>query len=134
LVIFREREDDEELPSYLERVDELEYVNIIRLKGKIDQEMIPVIEKRIQKNRKAGDIIEKNIIVDYALVEKIDSAAIAFHLVRLQEYKERGFSIGFINITDEMKAHLEVFKNSDVFKIYDSEDDALAELNQQWKQ
>ena len=130
MAIFRRREEDEELPPYLERVDELEFVNVVRLKGKIDQEMIPVIENRIQANRKAGYTISKNVLVDYALVEKIDSAAIAFHLVRLEEYREHGFKIGFVNVTDEMTAHLEVFKNSDAFFIFDTEDEAVAWLKE----
>lgn len=35
-----------EKPQYLGRIDELEKVSIVRLKGNIDQAMIPAIENR----------------------------------------------------------------------------------------
>jgi len=119
-----------EKPQYLDRIDELEKVSIVRLKGNIDQAMIPVIENRIQSNRKAGSVIDKNVLVDYKQVEKVDSAAVAFHLVRLKEYEAKGFKIGFVNSSEELKVFLSMFHLSDAFKIYTSEEDAINELNQ----
>jgi anti-anti-sigma factor len=119
-----------EKPQYLDRIDELEKVSIVRLKGSIDQAMIPVIENRIQANRKAGSIIDKNVIVDYKQVEKVDSAAVAFHLVRLKEYEAKGFKIGFLNPSEELKVFLGMFQLSEAFKIYASEENAINELNQ----
>lgn len=119
-----------EKPEYLDRIDELEKVSIVRLKGNIDQAMIPVIEDRIQTNRKAGSVIDKNVLVDYKKVEKVDSAAVAFHLVRLKEYEAKGFKIGFVNSSKELKVFLAMFHLSDAFKIYTSEEDAINELNQ----
>lgn len=115
--------------QYLDRIDELEKVSIVRLKGNIDQAMIPVIEERIQKNRKAGSVIDKNVLVDYALVQKVDSSAIAFHLVRLKEYESRGFKIGFVNASEELIVFLNMFHLSDAFKIYTNEEEAVKELN-----
>jgi len=119
-----------EKPEYLASLDELEKVSIVRLKGNIDQAMIPVIEDRIQANRKAGSVIDKNVLVDYKQVEKVDSAAVAFHLVRLKEYEAKGFKIGFVNTSEELKVFLDMFQLSDAFKIYASEEDAINELNQ----
>jgi len=116
-------------PQYLDRMDELEKVSIVRLKGNIDQQMIPIIEERIQANRKKGSGIEKNVLIDYALVDKVDSAAIAFHLIRLKEYEAKGFKIGFMNASDELMAFLNMFHLSDAFKIYINEEEAINELN-----
>lgn len=118
-----------EKPEYLDRIDELESLSIVRLKGNIDQAIIPIIEERIKANRKAGSMIDKNVLVDYKQVEKIDSAAIAFHLVRLKEYEAKGFKIGFVNPSEELKVFLGMFHLSDAFKIYTSEEDAINELN-----
>src|SRR3989338_1986404 len=67
------KEPKKEQPPYLERIDELEKVSIVRLKGEITREMIPVIEKRIQDNRRLGSKIEKNVIIDFAKVVDVDS-------------------------------------------------------------
>lgn len=117
-------------PSYLDRIDELEYLNIVRLKGVIDQSIIPIIDKRIQANRKNGSRIDKNVVIDYAKVEHVDTATVAFHLVRLKEYEDKGFKIGFINALEELKVMLDMFKQSDAFRIFETEAEAIKEFNQ----
>ena len=118
-----------EKPPYLERIDELAKVSIVRLKGKIERDMIPLIDVRIEKNRRAGSQIDKNVLIDFAKVVDVDSATIAFHLLRLKEYEEKGFKIGFINLIDEMNALVSMFKESKSFRIYVSEEEALKDLN-----
>src|SRR3990167_9213055 len=118
-----------EQPPYLERINELEKVSIVRLKGKITHQMIPVIEKRIHDNRRAGSKIEKNVIIDFAKVVDVDSATVAFHIIHLEEYHRKGFEVGFINLNSEMKVLLEMFKQSAPFKVYPSEAGAVKELN-----
>ena len=118
-----------EKPQYLAQIEELERLTIVRLKGNIDQDMIPVIEDRIQFNRKAGSKVDNNVLVDYRLVDKIDSAAVAFHLVRLKEYEAKGYKIGFINPSEELKVFLQMYHLTNAFKIYTSEQEALDELN-----
>lgn len=116
-------------PAYLERIDEMEFVDVIRLKGVIDREMIPQIEERIQLNRRAGSTIDKNVLIDYALVEDVDSATVAFHLVRLKEYEARGFKVGFVNPSAKLRVLLDMFKQDDAFRVFTCEADALRELN-----
>jgi len=119
-----------EKPAYIDRIDELEKVSVIHLRGDIDQETVPDIEQRIAANRRSGSIIDKNVLIDYAQVGKIDSAAVAFHLMRLKEYESKGYKIGFTNVSDTLCTYLKMFKLSDTFKIYLSEAEAVKELNQ----
>ena len=116
-------------PPYLERIDELKKLDIVRLKGKITQDIIPVIEARIKENRQLGSKIDKNVVLDFAKVEDVDSATVAFHVIHLKEYHENGFEVGFININDEMKALLDLFKENAVFKVFSSEAEAVKALN-----
>ncbi|MBZ0165767.1 MAG: STAS domain-containing protein [Candidatus Omnitrophica bacterium] len=116
-------------PSYLDRIDELKKVDVIRLKGVMDRSVIPLIEERIQLNRKAGSTIDKNVLIDYALVEDVDTATVAFHLVRLKEYEAKGFKIGFLNPSRKLRHLLDMFKQDEAFQIYATEADALRELN-----
>ena len=117
-------------PPYLDRIEESPRLSIVRLKGRIDQAMVPVIDARIKANRKAGSKIDKNVLLDFAKVEHVDSATIVFHLIRLKEYEEKGFKIGFINVTDELKTMLEIYKENDAFKIYSSEAEAVREMGE----
>ena len=114
----------------MESIEELEHLSIVRLKGNIDAEIIPFIEQRIQYNRKRGSKIDKNVLIDYSQVDEVDTATIAFHLVRLKEYEERGYRIGFIHISNKLRVLLEMFNQLATFKIYTSESEAIQELNQ----
>ncbi len=127
LELFKPHQKDK--PPYLDRINELEKLSIVRLKGRIDQTTIPAIDSRIQENRRAGSTIDKNVVLDFAKVEHVDSATIAFHIVRLKEYQEKGFKVGFMNITGELKVLLDLFKENDEFKIFASEEEAVRELN-----
>ena len=123
------KKHNKEKPPYLERIDELKKVSIVRLKGRIDQTTIPVIDSRIKENRKHGSKIDKNVVLDFAKVEHVDSATIAFHLIGLKEYQAKGFKVGFINIPNEWRVLLEMFKENDAFKVFASEDEAVREMN-----
>ena len=122
------KHEPETLP-YLQRIEELEKLTIIRLKGLITRDMIPVIEARIKENRKHGSTIDKNVLVDFTKVEDVDSATIAFHIIVLEEFHAHGFEVGFININAEMKSLLQIFKEGAKFKVFASEAEAVAALN-----
>ena len=124
---FKKQKDEK--PPYLERIDELAKVSIVRLKGEITREMIPIIEARIQSNRRMGSKIEKNVLIDFARVVDVDSATVAFHLIRLEEYHQKWFEVGLINLNYEMKALLEMLGSSAPLKVYSSEAEALKQLD-----
>ncbi len=117
-----------EKPPYLDRIDVLEKMEIVRLKGRLDHEMIPIVEARIKENRAMGSKIEKNILLDFAKVEHVDSALIASHILHLNEYQDKGFTIAFLNVTNEWHALVGIFKNGK-FKVYTSEEEAVRDLN-----
>ena len=129
LDIFNKHKIKREKPPYLERIDELEKLDIVRLKGRLDHDMVPIVEARIKENRRLGSKIDKNVVLDFALVEHVDSALIATHVLHLKEFQEKGFSIAFINVTDELRILVDIFKEDDEFKIFTSEVEAVRALN-----
>ena len=59
------------------------------------------------------------------------SNAYSPELARLnEEYEAKGFKIGFLNPSDELKVFLSMFHLSDAFKIFTNEEVAISELNQ----
>jgi anti-anti-sigma regulatory factor len=118
-----------EKPPYLERIDIFEKLEIVRLKGRLDHEVIPIVEARIRENRSMGSTIEKNLLLDFALVDHVDSALIASHVLHLSEYQAKGLTIAFINVTTEWRALVGIFKENGEFKVFESEDEAIKFLN-----
>ena len=127
--LFKKQKKRTEKPPYLDRIDEFPKLDIVRFKGRLDQDTIPIVEARIKQNRLQGSKIEKNVVIDFAKVEHVDSALIASHVFHLQEYQSQGFQIAFINVTDELKKLVDIFNQEDTFKIFPSEADAVRELN-----
>lgn len=119
-------------PSYIGKVDSFTYLDIIRLKGPMDYTVIPLIEDRIQRDRAQGGTIDKNILLDFKNVEKIDSSAIAFHVARLKEFQAKQYKLAFINLSQEYQDMLSIFKQDEIFMIYDDEEKAVLELNKSW--
>ena len=130
LEFFTRRHTLKGRPPYLHRLEEFPRLEIVRLKGRLDHDTIPLVESRIEENRKHGGKIEKNVILDFAKVEHVDSALIASHMVHLSEYQSQGFTIAMINVTTELKNLIDLFHKKDAFKIYANEEDAVKELNQ----
>ena len=118
-----------EKPSYLERIDEMDKLSIVRLKGRITRDTIPTIDSRIKANRAAGETIDKNVVLDFARVDDVDSATVAFHIIHLKEFHAKGFEVGFINLNEEMKALVELFRENGTFKVFMSEAEAVQALN-----
>ncbi len=116
-------------PSYLDRIDELEKLSIVRFKGQITRDTIPTIESQIKEIRTGKAKIDKNLLLDFSQVDDVDSATIAFHLIHLKEFHEKGFEIGLIHINEEMQALLDLFKENRVFKVFPSEAEAIKVLN-----
>jgi len=129
LELFKKPQNQKEKPPYLERIDELEKMDIVRLKGRLDQNMVPVVEARIKDNRSHGSTINKNVAIDFSNVEHVDSSLIASHLIHLKEYQEKGYEIGLINVTDELRSLLDIYNEGEAFRIFSSEDEAVKELN-----
>src|SRR6185295_19242112 len=97
--------------------------------GEITRDMIPMIERRIEANRRMGSKIDKNVLIDFAKVVDVDSATVAFHLIHLEELHKSGFEMALINLNEEMKALLDIFKRDAPLKVYQTEAEAVSELN-----
>jgi len=115
---------------FIDKFEEVRNVRILRFKGSIDSKIVPEILKIKYLIEKQGDINKNNVIVDFKKVTNIDSAAIAVLLIRLSELKHHNKKLGLINVTDQLKILLDIFKTGKLFIIFDSEEAALESLSQ----
>jgi anti-anti-sigma factor len=110
---------------FVDKFEEIRHVRILRFKGAIDTDILPDILKLKNKLEKHGDIKKNNVLIDFKKITHVDSAAIAVLLILLSELKEHDKKLGLINVTEELKNMLDIFKAGKVFMIFDSEEEAL---------
>ena len=114
---------------FIDTFEEVRNVRILRFKGTIDSKIVPEILKIKDQIEKQGDINKNNVIVDFKKVTNVDSAAIAVLLIRLSELKRHNKKLGLINVTEQLKILLDIFKTGELFIIFDSEEAALESLS-----
>ena len=115
---------------FIDRVDEWPHVRVVRLKGPIDKEVIPQMDRLKDEILRHGRFERKNIIFDVARVTAFDSATVAALILWMRELQEDHHRMGFIHVSEDMIDLAELFNVEDRFKVYESEEQAIAAMNQ----
>jgi anti-sigma B factor antagonist len=110
---------------FIDRFEEIGNVRILRFKGPIDRTTLPEILKIKKVLERHGDLNKNNVIIDFKKITHVDSAAIAALLIELAELKQHDKKLGLVNVTEELKIMLDIFKAGKLFMIFDSEEEAL---------
>jgi anti-anti-sigma factor len=113
---------------FIDTFEEIGNVRILRFKGSIDSTVLPKILKIKDQMIRQKDINKKNVIIDFKKITHVDSAALGALIIRLSELKRHHKELGLINVTDEMRHMLDIFKTDKYFLIFDSEKAALERL------
>jgi len=115
--------------SFLKQIEENDNLQIIRLKGPVDRDSLPELERLNKKAAGKAGFLKKNILIDFKDVTHVDSATIAVLIQILSRLKHENHKMGLINVTPELRDMLGISRVSDLFCVYDSEEKALKESN-----
>ena len=119
------------LPDEIDALEDRGHVQIIRFKGVLDKTTLPDDSAWGNQYIEEHHLLDKNILVDFRKVERVDSAALAVCLMRLQQFKKHGHKIALINVPENFRRLAEIEKISDEIVVYPSEEAALKDLQQQ---
>src|SRR6266550_4205282 len=115
-------------PSFISAVEELRSVRIVRLQG-------PVGMQIGQEDREAEEAIEaaagafsRPLLLDFKATTAWDSSTVASLVQALRRRVAAHARVAIINAPPKLLAELEISKLRDMFPIYSSEDEALANL------
>ncbi len=122
------RRENGSLPDEIDALEDRGRVQIIRFKGVLDKTTLPDDSVWGNQYIEKHHLLDKNILVDFKKVERVDSAALAVCLLRLQQFKKHGHKIALIHVPEEFRRLAEIEKISDEIVIYSSEKAALKAL------
>jgi anti-sigma B factor antagonist len=98
-------------------------VRVIKVVGELDALVAPKLKERMAKLIEQDAI---NFIIDFEELVHINSLAMGILRGKLRTVKEIGGEIKLINLNDHIKTIFEMVGLDEVFEIYESEEEALA--------
>ena len=114
--------------SFVEKIETINNLQIVRLKGDIDMTTVPGIERMIIAAKKNRGLMEKNILLDFQNVGHVDSSTIAALLVMITDLKNQNHRLGLVHISPRLEKILSVLDVRDLFTIYRTENLARKDL------
>jgi anti-sigma B factor antagonist len=120
------RHEDGEPFKYIKSIEETDKLVIIRFRGAVDSDTIPLIKQNIAKRRER--FLDKNILADFKEVTHVDSATLAAMVKNLNDIKNHHRKLGIINMHQDLRDYLKIDRIEDLFDIYDTEEAALQVL------
>jgi anti-sigma B factor antagonist len=100
-------------------VEDRQGVSVVLLKGDVDLNNSPEARKIILNNLKK----KKNVIVDLAAVEYIDSSGVASLVEGFQYARSNNLDFGLVGVSDAAMNVLRLARLDQVFHIYDTLED-----------
>jgi anti-anti-sigma factor len=100
-------------------------VLVVKVKGRIDAVTAPEFEKRLADLMAAG---EKTILLNFAGLDYISSAGLRSILITAKQLKAKEGKLLFAELQSAVKDVFKISGFGSLFKIYDSEAEALAQV------
>jgi anti-anti-sigma factor len=118
---------DGRLYPHIKEVKEIPNLIIIRFKGNIDSETLPILDENLD------DILEqyldKNVLLDFADVTHVDTSTLASLVLLLDKLQKRQKRLGIINARAvNLDDHMNIGKIESLIRIYKSEEKAIEDL------
>lgn len=124
------RHHDGELFDYIKEIRATDGVVVVKLRGKIDSETIPIIMAN-RSEKYLAHVTESHILFDLEDVEHVDSATLASLILLLHDLKLHHRKLAFINVPPMIRDYVDIVRLSYYVHEYDDEEAALAALHEE---
>mgnify|MGYP001769885687 FL=1 len=118
-------------PAIISTIEKHARFIVIRLQGSIDMSTVAALEVFGDKWQRQDDFEPKNILLDFQKVTHADSAAVAILIQATVSLKKQHHELGVININEQLRFMLELFKVSNVISLFHNESAAVKELSKE---
>jgi len=130
---FFSREGERSSPAFIEEIEELEKIDIVRLKGPIDMFTIPWLDDLKDKATKEKNFLKKDIILDFQHVTHVDGATCAMLVQTLSQLKHEKHRLVLMNVSSKLRNMMDISMIGKMFTIYKTEAEALEQLKKEEK-
>ncbi|MFT5207932.1 MAG: anti-anti-sigma factor [Candidatus Omnitrophota bacterium] len=109
-------------------LEERDNFYILHMKGAIVSSTLGELRHQVDVIAKEHNIFNRGglkIIIDYAEVSDVDSATVANVIKRLDRLHDLGHNVAFVNLPEEMKVLIQMYKVESLFQIHTDIDTAM---------
>ena len=116
------------LPSFIRAVEDVRGVRIVRLQGPVGMQIGQEEREAEEASEAAAGAFLRPLVLDFEATTAWDSSTIASLVQALRRRLAAHTKVAVINAPPRLLAELDISRLRDMFPIYSSEDEALAEL------
>ncbi len=117
------------LPPAIKTVEEAGEFRIIRFQGSLDIASVSLLEEHVRKIKAEKSFQYKNVLLDFAEVDYIDSSAIAMVVRCVSDYKKSHHRMGILNLRSEPLNMLEITRVDQLIRVYPTYEEAARDLS-----
>ena len=117
-------------PDFIEQIEQLDDVRIVRLCGLIDQNTVTHGYDYILKLQKRDEVLQHHLLLDCTNIDRIDLSAIALLVVRMHDYLKARRRIALMACDTKVQTYIDLAELSPGVDIYDTEQEAIEGLRE----
>jgi hypothetical protein len=115
-------------PDFIREVEDIRGVCIIRMQGVVGRDIGPQASAADEAAAKRPGVFERPVLFDFAGTSGWDFSTIAYLVLALRRRVAAHAHVGIINAPPRLIAELQIGHVETLFRIYGSEEQAIADL------
>jgi len=130
-ILKHEKPAMDALPAFIREIQDIQGVRVIRLQGPVGMEIGRDAQAVDEAAARSEDVFSRPLLFDFkeTTPEGVDFSTVAYLVQALRRRMPAHAQVGIINAPATLIAELDIARLGTLFKIFDSEELALAELS-----
>ena len=116
------------LPESIRALEEIGGVRVVRLRGSVGREIGPQVDAADEAAAKTPGVFERPLLFDFKEATDVDSATVAYLIRALRRRVPAHVPVGIVNAPPKLVAELEISRVEPLFRLFRTEEEAIAEL------
>lgn len=117
------------LPAFIREIHDIQGVRVIRLRGAVGMQIGHEAEEVDGAAARSEDVFCRPLLFDFKDTTAVDFSTVAYLVQALRRRMPAHAQVGIINAPATLIAELDMARLDTLFKIFDSEELAIAELS-----
>lgn len=117
-------------PEFIRELKDIRGVRVIRLQGAVGKEIGAQADAAIKASAESDDVFSRPLLFDFKETTHLDFVTVAYMVGALRRRVAAHAQVGIINAPSQLVAELEMAKLNEMFHVFASEEQALAELSE----
>lgn len=118
------------MPEFISDIQDIRGVHVVRLRGPVGKDIGRQEAEAVEEAAEATGAFSRSVLFDFRATTECDFSTVAYLVQALRKRMAAHTSVGIINPPPQLIAELEIAKVESLFRIFASEDEAIAELAQ----